>query len=246
MKKIITLGLLSCAFASSGFAIESTEKMRIGVDVDWAWTAMDHVNELLNEGENVNSLHSGFAGLLNFDIVMAPFLTVGARTGIVLSQPASAVYNYLVYNQTTTINTSIIPLEAGVSAIFELPTTPISIKAGIYGGYGFAFASFKNDIGVLGQTTTFTQPFRGGCFVGELLATVNLKLSSALSLNVNSGFRLAKVLKMEQSENVAYNGISGVEIPVGDKGDILKDTDNKNLVIDFSGFNIGVGFSVGF
>jgi hypothetical protein len=246
MKKILTLGFLFCVFASTAFAIESGEKVRIGVDVDWAWTAMDQVNKQLNKGENVNSLHSGFAGMLNVDIIAAPFLMIGARSGVIVSQPASAKFNYVIYNQTTTIKTSMIPLEAGVSAIFELPTTPLMIKAGVYGGYGFAFASFKNDIDASGQTASFTQPFNGGSFVGELLATVNLKLSSALSLNLNSGYRFAKVSKVEQSEDVAYSGIPGVSIPVGAKGDILKDTDNNDLEVDFSGFNIGMGFSVGF
>jgi hypothetical protein len=246
MKKNIIFGLISFAFVSTAFAIDSVEKVRIGVDVDWVWTAMDQVNKQLNRGENVNNLHSGFAGMLNVDIIAAPFLMIGTRAGVIVSQPASAKYDYVIYNQTTTIKTSMIPLEAGVSAIFELPTTPLSIKAGIYGGYGFAFVSFKNDIDAFGQTTSFTQTFNGGSFVGELLATVNLKLSSALSLNLNSGYRVAKVSKVEQSENVAYSGIPGVSIPVGAKGDILKDTDNKDLEVDFSGFNIGVGFSVGF
>lgn len=236
MKKIITLGLLSIAFVSTAFAAESGEKMRIGVDVDWAWTRMDQVNKELNKGENVNSLHSGFAGILNFDVVAAPFLMIGARTGVIVSHPASA--KYVVYSQT--IKTSMIPLEAGVSALFELPTTPLSIKAGVYGGYGFAFASFKNDVSAL--NTSFTQPYTGGCFVGELLATVGLKLSSALSLNFNSGYRFAKVLKMEQSEDVT----TVLDIPAGAKGDVRKDADGKDLAVDFSGFNIGVGFSVGF
>src|SRR5512133_2222071 len=223
MRKSIITCFVCCMFASTALAIESDENVRIGVDVDWAWTKMDDINKQLNKGENVNSLHSGFAAILNFDVVATPFLMVGGRTGIVFSQPASALYNYVVYNQKTTISSSIIPIEAGVSALWELPTTPLSIKVGAYAGYGFALVSFEKDINALGTTSSFTQPYTGGSFVGELLATLNFKLSPALSLNVNSGYRVAKVLELKQSKNINYNGIPGVSIEVGEKGDILKD-----------------------
>lgn len=246
MRKCIIACLLCWAFASTVSALESDEIVRLGVDVDWAWSKMDDINKQLNKGENVNSLHSGFAAIGNFDVVATPFLMIGARSGIVFSQPASAWYNYVVYNQKTKIRSYFIPIEAGMSALWELPSTPLSIKAGVYAGYGFAFVSFEHDIGVTGQASSFTQPYKGSSFTGELLATLNLKLSPVLSLNVNSGYRLAKVIRMEQSGNVNYSGIAGVNVPVGAKGDILKDADNENIAFDFSGFNIGAGFSVGF
>jgi hypothetical protein len=51
---------------------------------------------------------------------------------------------------------------------------------------------------------------------------------------------------MKQSQDVSYNGIPGVNIPGGEKGDILRDSNNRDLTFDFSGFSIGVGFSRGF
>jgi hypothetical protein len=81
--------------------------------------------------------------MLNVDIVLARFLTVGARTGYLYCMPASATYNYLLYKQQTTVNGSLIPIEGGVNVNIELPVAPVSLTAGIYGGYGFAFASYK-------------------------------------------------------------------------------------------------------
>jgi hypothetical protein len=250
MKKFIAIGLLACAIASTSLVAESEaapyQKVRIGVNVDYTRVAMHQVNKELNKGVNVTNLGSGFTGMLEFHIALVPFLMVGARAGYLHSLPASASYNYVLYNQKTTINASLIPLEAGLSANIKFPATPISIMAGVYLGYGFAFASYKNDISASGGTATFTRPFNGGRFMGELPAAVNFKLASALSLNINGGYRFAKIRQMVQSHDVSYNGISGVSIPVGAKGDILKDSDNNDLVFDFSGFNIGVGLSLGF
>jgi hypothetical protein len=251
MKRFITMGLLACAFASTAFEAESGaepyQKVRIGVTMDYTLAAMEQVNGQLNKGVDVTKVGPGFTGMLEFDKFIVPFLFVGARAGYLFCLPGSVSYNYVLYKQTTTVNTSLIPLEAGVSVNFDLPATPISINAGIYGGYGFAFAQYKNDISPLaGQSSTFTRPFNGGSIIGELPVAVNLKLFSALSINLNGGFRYAKILKMVQSQDVNYEGIAGIDFPAGKKGDILKDSDNNDLAIDFSGFNIGVGLSLSF
>ncbi len=247
MRKCITIGLLTCAFASTAIAAESGVKtFRVGAHVDYTWVAMAQVNKQMNKGANVTNLNSGIGGMLDLDMALAPFLLVGARAGFLYFPSARTSYNYVLYNQKTTINTSLIPLEAGLIVKLELPATPISIMAGVYVGYGFAFASFKNDIDAIGQTATFTQPFNGGGFIGELPAEVNFKLSSVVSLNIIAGYRYAKIAKMLQSEDVRYNGIPGISIPVGAKNDILKDSDNNNLAFDFSGVNIGAGLSLSF
>ena len=250
MKKIITLGLLACALAATAFAADSEnapdQVVRLGVDVDYNLVAMDQLNKQLNKGTKVTNLNSGVSGMLDLDLAVAPFLTIGARGGYFSCAPASASYNYLVYDQTTTINTSLIPLEIGLGTNFAIPATPLSIMAGIYGGYGFASASIKNEISALGQTATVTQPYTGGGFVGDLLAAINLRLFSALSLNINGGYRLAKISQMVQSQDVSYNGIPFTSIPIGAKGDVLKDSDNNDMVFDFSGFHAGAGLSLGF
>jgi hypothetical protein len=252
MKKFITIGLLACAFASTAFAAEAGagdapyQTVRLGVSVDYTTVAMDQVNKDLNKGGNITKLVSGITGMADFDVILLPFLMVGARAGYLYCFPASASYNYVLFNQTTTFNASLIPLEAGLIANFEIPASPVAIMAGVFGGYGFAFASVKNDISALGQTATFTQPFNGGGFVGEALAVVSYKLASTLSLNINGGYRLANIPQMVQTEDVSYTVISGITVPVGKKGDVLKDSDNNALVFDFSGFNIGVGLSLGF
>lgn len=247
MKKLITLGLLACAFVSTAFIDKSwAGPIRIGVDVDYTWSVMDQVNIQLNKGANVTNLNSGIAGMLDVDMFLNRFLLVGARAGYLLCLPASSRYDYVIYNQTSTINASLTPLEAGLSLNFKLPTTPLSLVAGVYAGYGFAFASYKNEISEPGQTSTFTLPFHGSGFMGELLGTANFKMFPDVSFNINGGYRLAKIPQMIQSEDVSFNGIPGVSISAGKKGDVLKDSDNNDCAFDFSGFTLGAGISLDF
>jgi hypothetical protein len=200
--------------------------------------AMEQVNTDLNKGSNVTNLGTGISGMVDLDVVLAPVLMAGLRGGYIYCMPASA--EYLLY-PTTTINASLIPVEAGVTANLEIPNVPLSIMAGIYGGYGFAAASYKYD--ALGSSATF--PYSGNGFIGEAVATINYKLSSSLSLNINGGYRLANIPKLTETEDVSYS-ILGIPIPVGTKGDVLKNFDGNDLALDFSGFSIGAGFSLGF
>ena len=207
---------------------------------------MDQVNTQLNRGTSAKTIHSGVSGMINFDFALMPFLMFGLRGGYLSCMPGTANYNLLVYNQTTTVNTYLLPAEAGLIANLELPVMPISLLAGMYVGYGFGFASFKNDISALGLSTTFTQPYDGGSVIGELLVRANLRLLAALSVNVNAGYRLAKIAQMKQSQDISFTAIPGITVPVGAKGDVLKDSDNADMAFDYSGFNIGAGVSLDF
>jgi hypothetical protein len=48
------------------------------------------------------------------------------------------------------------------------------------------------------------------------------------------------------SQDINYTNIPGLSIPLNSKGDVLKDSDNNDLIFDFSGFNVGAGLSFGF
>ena len=248
MKNRLSIGLLLGALLSTVFAGTATAEslFRIGADIDYSNVAMDQVNNQLNKGGAVTKAGPAISGMLSFDIATIPFIMLGARAGYLYCVPSGATYNYVVFNQKTTINASLIPLELGVSANADVPTTPLSGSAGAYFGYGFALASINNDISALGQTATLNQPYNGGGFVGELVAAIRCKLDPIFSVNINGGYRLAKISQMIQTQDVSYTGIPGVTIPVGAKGDVLKDSDNADFVFDFSGFTIGVGASIGF
>jgi hypothetical protein len=244
----MTAALVAGAITSAAFAAPTVDQaIRVGFNLDYTWITMDQLNKELGRGDEVTELNAGITGMVDLDWFVTHFLMVGVRGGYLQSLPASAHYNFVVYNQTTTYHAALIPFEAGLIGTFDSPDRPLLLMGGIYAGYGVALASFESDIRpLLGESSTLTQPYRGGGFVGELLGAVGLKLSPAVSLNINGGYRIAKITKMTQSEDVNYTGIAGLDIAAGSKGDLLKDSDNRNLALDFSGANIGVGFGLRF
>lgn len=252
MKKSIKISILICIFAVICFVSESIAEpnklVRMGINLDYNLINMAQINKQLNKGNNVTALDSGISGMLDLDLVLAPALMLGVRAGYLYCLPGSASYNVVpLLNKKTTVNASLIPVEAGLSLNFELPEMPISLMAGVFGGYGFASVLFNNNyIPSVGSTVSVSEPYNGQGYIGELVAVLNLKVVSSLSLNINGGYRMAKITKLVRSEDVNNNGIPYVTIPAGKKGDVLKDSDNNDMAFDFSGFNIGVGMSAGF
>jgi hypothetical protein len=249
MKKVLAAVLFVCVLVSTAFAedvkTQPYQLVRLGAEVDYTIAAMDQVNVRLNSGgSSVTKLGPAIGAMLSLELAPAPFIMGGARLGYIYCMPASATYNFGTDKQT--LNAGLIPVEVGLSTNFEMLPAPIAIMAGIYGGYGFAGASYKNDYDIAGVTASSTQKYDGSGFVGELIASINYKLFTGLSLNLNGGYRMAKIAQMKQSENVSYNDSLGIQHSAGAKGDILKDNDNKDLAFDFSGFNIGAGVSLGF
>jgi len=240
MKKFMILGLLACVCASTAFA--SDNLLRIGVNVDYTMVDMTQVNAQLNTGSSVSTMGSGISGMFDLDMSFLPFIMIGARTGYLYCAPGSLNYTTLYKS---TLNASLIPLEVGIGVNVKLPATPVSLMAGIYGGYGFAFASYKNDVSALGQSTSLTMPYNGNGGIGEVLAAVYFEMNSGVSFKINAGYRVAKISQMVQSQDVS-GSVSVVTFPAGKKGDVLKDSNNNSMAFDFSGLNIGVGLSHSF
>ena len=241
MKKIITIAIMACALVSTAFAEDQAyKKVRLGFTADYTMSVMSQVNTELNRGTGVTAIGPGVSGMVNLDVVLLPVLMAGVRGGYLYCMPATAIY--LAGTVKETFNASLIPAEAGVTANLEIPNMPLSVMVGAFGGYGYAMSSVKKDI--IGNVS-YTQPYTGGNFIGEVVGTINYKLSSSLSLNINGGYRLANITQLTQSEDVTYT-LVGVPVSAGAKGDVLKDSSGKTLAFDFSGFNAGVGFSLGF
>jgi hypothetical protein len=249
MKKLLTSVLLLCALVSTVFAedvkTQPYQTVKLGAEVDYTIAAMDQVNvQLNNNGSSVTKLGPAVALAVSLDVAPAPFIMGGARLGYIYCMPASATYLFGTVKET--LNASLIPAEIGVSSNFEMLSTPITIMAGIYGGYGFASASSKFDYDIAGISASSTQNYDGAGFVGEMIASINYKMSSGISLNLNGGYRLAKITQMKQSADSTYTDSLGIQHTAGAKGDVLKDSDNNDLAFDFSGFKVGVGASFGF
>ncbi|PKL92099.1 MAG: hypothetical protein CVV21_04945 [Candidatus Goldiibacteriota bacterium HGW-Goldbacteria-1] len=252
MKKFLAAAMIVCVFALPAIAEDAVNNedkpyktINVGLDIDYTMPAMNQLNAQLNDGgSNVREMNAGIAMMLNVDAAMAPFIMVGLRGGYIYCLPAGADYLFETVKQT--INAGLIPVEIGVITNFSMASTPISIMAGIYGGYGFALASYETKYDILGVTAESVQPFDGAGFVGELMGKVNYEMVSGINVNINAGYRLAKIMQLKQSKDVSYTDSLGISHSAGEKGDVLKDSDNTDMAYDFSGFNIGVGVSLGF
>ena len=250
MKKIIAAIVLVLFMVPIVSAADSKsdayQLVRVGIDVDYFTTAMDQVNTELDRGSSVTKLGGGIGAMADLDLAILPYVMLGARAGYLHSTPGSNDYDYIVYSQKTTLDASLIPIEVGACINLDIPSFPASIMAGIYGGYGIATASYQNEVNALGQTSTYTMPYTGGGFVGELLARVSIKLSSAISLNINGGYRMADIAQMKQTADVNFTGIPGITVPVGAKNNVLKDSNNNDMAFDYSGLSLGVGAAMSY
>lgn len=252
MKKFLAAAMIVCVFALPAIAEDAVNNedkpyktINVGLDIDYTMPAMNQLNAQLNDGgSDVTEMNAGVAAMINIDVAMAPFIMVGLRGGYIYCLPASATYLFGTIEQT--INAGLIPVELGVIANFGLPSTPVSLMAGIYGGYGFASASYETKYDILGVTAESVQPFDGAGFVGEFMGKINYEMVSGVNVNLNAGYRLAKIMQLKQSKDVSYTDSLGISHSAGEKGDVLKDSDNTDMAYDFSGFNIGVGVSLGF
>jgi hypothetical protein len=250
MKKFLTAIVIVLTLVSASFADDTQkdayQKVRLGVNLDYFMPAMDQVNADLGKGSNVTKLNGGVGAMADLNLALLPYVMAGVRTGYLYCMPGNSEYNYIIYDQKTTLDAALIPVEIGLNIDFDIPSFPAAIMVGAYAGYGVATASYKNDINALGQTATYTVPYIGSGFVGELLATLSMKLSSVLSVNINGGYKLADIAQMKQAADVNFTGIPGITVPVGSKNDVLKDSNNKDMAFDFSGLSLGVGAALSF
>lgn len=248
MKKIILSIVMVCVMM--GISKENGELsqiIRLSGNLSYNMLNMAQLNSQLNRGIEVTTMDTGISAMVDANLIVTPSIMIGARTGYLYCLPGNSTLDYLLFKQKTTVNASLVPVELGFSINFELPEMPISLLAGIYAGYGFASASVQTEIvPIIGPTATILQPYAGRGYVGEAIVSLDVKLNPVMSINVNGGYRVAKIAKVEQTKEVAFNGIPFVAIPVGSEGEVYKDSDDKEMMFDFSGLNIGVGISLCF
>jgi hypothetical protein len=111
MKYVRATLCLMCMFTFVVVAESGTLRsqiLRIGAAVDYTWSSMADVNKQLDKGDNVKKMGSGILGVVDVNIILAPFLMTGVRAVYLLCMPASVQYNYVLYNQATTLHASLL------------------------------------------------------------------------------------------------------------------------------------------
>jgi hypothetical protein len=69
-------------------------------------------------------------------------------------------------------------------------------------------------------------------------------MSSALSFNINGGYRTADIAQMKQTTDV--NSTIYPTVPSGPKNKVLTDSNNNNMAFDYSGLSLGVGVALSY
>jgi hypothetical protein len=130
----------------------------------------------------------------------------------------------------------------GVSANLT-PGTPFTIKASAYGGWGVGY-TFENTkyLGLFGPYQTV---YSGSGLMADLAASAEFKLLDFLSLGLNLGYRWANIpsMKVIKGINVDLGGGNNVVV---NSNDPLTNNSGKELAVDFSGINVGIGVHIGF
>jgi opacity protein-like surface antigen len=112
----------------------------------------------------------------------------------------------------------------GLKVSLTPPLSPLGFGVGAYGGYGYAVLKTS----VTGNSQPSADQYTGSGFVGELEAKLSYKIIPLLSLDVFGGMRFANFAS------------------VTDGNQTLKDGNNADLPIDFSGVDGGAGLTLSF
>ena len=189
--------------------------------------------------------------MLDLGFAVYPFLLLGPRAGYLYCFPA--VYERDIslpaqHHTKTSMDASIIPVEAGGRLRFVLPFTSAGISIGAYGGVCFAHVQNNADVtNTSSQEANYIESFDGFGFSGELTAAIELKLTKGVDFNVNAGYRIAGVPSVKQSADAYYTFPGGLApVLVSNKDSLLRNSVGALVPFDYSGINIGVGISIGY
>jgi hypothetical protein len=104
-----------------------------------------------------------------------------------------------------------------LSTDWSLPLTGLGISGGVWGGYGW----MKTELSLPGQDSV---DLTSGSFTGEALVRLKYNIFSPLSVELEGGYRMAKMTSLSSS-----------------KGSAIGWPD-----FDFSGMNLGGGLNLNF
>jgi len=254
MKKILLVLAVFFALSVPSFAL-----LHVGVNAGYAYANMDHLNNAWEYVKQQTPESYGTAKATDFGnsifvnadvgLGLLPFLNVGPRTGLQYVFPATfeltADYGMGQINYKETITTMLIPAELGVSANIAIPLTPFSVTAGIYGGYGFAFATREITTNTLSiSDITFTQPFNGGGFMADASAALEMNILPFINISLNGGYRYCLIENINSTKEIK-DPLTGDVIVSADQMEVFPNNGDK-LKVNFSGFQVGAGLNIRF
>jgi hypothetical protein len=256
MRRFLFLIVIAVVSASASFGA-----VRVGVSGGYSYSSMDSLNKYWEKvkvdakaytttsNADWKGYSGGIFGNLDLNINVDKNILAGVRTGVQYIFP-SKYTGYRAVNvppetwmyTETSLDNYLIPIMAGLSMHTPMEGSAISFDAGVYAGWGLAYC---------GQTTKYngSDPalaiYGSNGFMADLSAAVELKVLEFLTVNINGGYRFAKMTDYKNVKSVSATvpGYGLYTIPSNDR---FNDNNGKPVEVDFSGINIGVGANIGF
>jgi opacity protein-like surface antigen len=225
--------------AAMGSASSAKALIDANVFGGFATVAMGDVNNAIDKGDAANKsagysdvtsskFGNGYYVGADLGISMLPFLKIGPRVEYVQAQ-ASQGYTASGLKITNDITAALAPMMLGLSVDAGLPLTGLSLKGGVYGGYGIAktLSTYKSGSAVIGTTAS------GGGFVTEVVgeARFGLPIIPFFSIGLDLAYRMANMAEMKDD-------VTGTVYK--------KPGSSDSLPYDYSGLDVGATLNFNF
>jgi len=206
--KISKIAALGCLLGLSGAASASL----LDLNVTGGYTTLDmaDLNAKLPAGST--KIDGGYYVGADAGFSLMPFIKIGPRVEYISASQGSI--KMPLYQET--IEPTLTSAELGLSTDWSLPLTGLGISGGVWGGYGW----MATKLTIPGATANLSS----GNAVGEALVRLKYSIFSPLSVELEGGYRVAKMTNLSI-----------------DKGSAIGYPD-----FDFSGMNLGGGLNLNF
>jgi hypothetical protein len=224
-KSILTLALAAVLGLA---AVPAKAFFEANLSGGYTTLKMDDVNAALAApgSSNATSINSGFYVAADAGIAVFPFLKIVPRVEYVQASQGKTTFGSGLLATDYTLDANIVPMELGLAVDAGLPLTGLSVRGGLFGGYGMATGM---TVAKVQGVTTSTTLLQGGGFTAEAVADLRYEIFSIVSLGLDAGYRLANMAQMKDTS-----------------GNVYKKSNGDDMAFDFGGFNIGACLNVGF
>ncbi|MGD0566444.1 MAG: hypothetical protein ABSA34_03825, partial [Candidatus Goldiibacteriota bacterium] len=233
----------------------AAEKIKITVFAGFTTVAMSKVNNDIDTlysnaiagggtGQK-EDLGSGFIIGAQGGYNVFPGLYAGPRMELIDVPTAKTTYSGSVFGMTYSgeadYSGSMFPVLVGASYYYPIQGQKITLSGDLYLGYGAAGVTLNQINTEFGTTLSVNPSYSGGAFVADIAVNGGYKLTDSITAGLTIGYRLANVSQMTANEDYSESGTVVIK-----KGDVLKDSNNDTMPVDFSGMIISVNGTYSF
>lgn len=241
-KWLMVMGMVLLSIPISTFAA-----MEVKLWGGYTTVSMEKVNKLLKDAnfeamglETKRTLFGSgvhFGADFTFEVVKNLF--VGPRVGFLYCFPAainaSSEGSSISIKLDGIFHANLLSLLIGGFYSFDI-TEHISLRPGIYLGYGIANVNDKVSYTVDSTEEAFSKGwYSGGGFVADIPLEIVFKLGNTILLGADVGYRYAHIPEVKMTKKEEKDLESDYN-----PGDTFKDSDGKPLPFDYSGFSLAL------